>query len=118
MDRNSRNQEPQGIRDAAGYTGVESGVTLVNTGWSRQDRQQLVMEGDLVACISEGETHDQRGTQGQRYAGAFVMPGLIDMHDHYPVNEPELGGLLFLLRGVGMRRFLSPHQADADQGRD
>ena len=75
-------------------------VNIVNPGRERLDRQTLVVEGDQISRISQGELQGSVGIGNQGYAGAYVLPGLIDMHVHIPPPTRELVSLLFLAHGV------------------
>ncbi|MEW6268770.1 MAG: amidohydrolase family protein [Thermodesulfobacteriota bacterium] len=87
-------------------------VTIVDPGQSRRTVRQLQVRRGRIVGLGQGgfaprpdlydpeaATHDV-----SRYAGAFVLPGLIDMHVHQPPDTPfgdvELASLLFLVHGV------------------
>lgn len=81
---------------------VFSNVTVVNPDLDRRAGQTLTVEGDRIESII---TYDPaRGASGApgRFAGSYVLPGLIDMHVHNSlwVGDRELFGLLFLAHGV------------------
>lgn len=83
---------------------VFSHVTVVNPGGERRSAQTLVVDGPRIATIADdaGEGRDDGSTR--RYRGAYVLPGLIDMHAHYPpplmMQEYEMWDLLYLAYGV------------------
>jgi imidazolonepropionase-like amidohydrolase len=75
-----------------------SGVILVNPGIHRTpDRRVVVRDGAIEAITDDPEP-------GGPYAGSYVLPGLIDMHVHFPppagLGSTELFSLLFLYHGV------------------
>jgi imidazolonepropionase-like amidohydrolase len=75
-------------------------VTLVEPGVGRREGVRL----ELV----DGRIHAAKATQqpsgSGEFAGAFVLPGLIDLHVHHPpgfaLGGREVFGLLFLAHGV------------------
>lgn len=78
---------------------VLDGVTLVQPGEGRLASRRLRIEGDRIAAV-EADSGDASGP----FAGAFVLPGLVDLHVHHPppiaVGERELFAALFLRHGV------------------
>src|SRR5262245_39245663 len=74
---------------------VLGGVTVVNPGLGRDPDRRIVVRGARIAAIVPSA--DAPST---RYAGSFVLPGLIDMHVHFGPHQRELFGLLFLAHGV------------------
>jgi imidazolonepropionase-like amidohydrolase len=64
-----------------------SGVTVVNPGLDRRPNQTVVVEGGTIKSISA----DASAAADARYANAYVLPGLIDMHVHNP--PPQTGDL-------------------------
>lgn len=83
---------------------ILSGVTLVNPGQERREHQSIHVRRGVIEQI---ET--ERAGKGERngaslYSGAYVLPGLIDLHTHLPPASPlKLTGyvcLLFLAHGV------------------
>ena len=79
---------------------VLTDVTIVRPTEGRSPHQTVVVRGGRIARIVEtgpGEVRDA-------YSGAFVLPGLIDLHVHHPpawaLAERELFALLFLSHGV------------------
>ena len=79
---------------------VLPGVTLVNPAQGRRERVDLQVEGDAIAAVS----HGLEGQRLDRYAGAFVLPGLIDLHTHLPpdnaLNLIPYSALQYLAHGV------------------
>jgi cytosine/adenosine deaminase-related metal-dependent hydrolase len=75
-------------------------VTLVNPGERPLPGQTVIVEGDRITRIAPTPP----GVAAGPYAGAIVVPGLIDSHVHHPppfaVGERELFALLFLSHGV------------------
>ncbi len=75
-------------------------VTVVNPGVSR-DPGRTVTLGETIERIEAGSGSEVRVAA---YAGAYLLPGLIDLHVHYPPawapGEQELFSLLFLAHGV------------------
>src|SRR5438046_1958684 len=57
-----------------------SGVTVINPGIDRRANQSIVVEGSSIKAIREGNAP----AADARYSGAYVLPGLIDMHVHNP----------------------------------
>ena len=82
---------------------VLEGVTLVEPGESRRPWMRLVVEGETILRVEAAGA----GAGGE-FAGSFVLPGLTDMHVHFPPpslpGQTELFALLHLLHGVTMVR--------------
>jgi cytosine/adenosine deaminase-related metal-dependent hydrolase len=78
---------------------VLSDVTLVEPGRARAANRRVVVEGGALAGIS-----DAQPAAGDPFAGAFVLPGLNDLHAHFPPasipGQTELFAFLFLYHGV------------------
>ena len=74
-------------------------MTLIRPGVGRETRQRIVVEGSRVASIGPTEA----GT-ADAYSGMYVLPGLTDMHVHFPPaalpGQAELFSFLFLYHGV------------------
>ena len=79
---------------------VLTNVKVVNPGKERPDRQTIIIEGDRITRISRSDPRDSAEPGVTRYVGAYVLPGLIDMHVHIPPPTRELTNLLFLTYGV------------------
>jgi imidazolonepropionase-like amidohydrolase len=88
-------------------------VTIVNPGQERRAVPRLDVRAGRIAWLGSGGIAPRAGAEDptrpdapdvQRYAGAYVLPGLIDMHVHQPPATPlgdvELATLLFLRYGV------------------
>jgi hypothetical protein len=80
-----------------------SGLVAVEPGGARRTGVTFVAEGDRIGSI------DADGAPGAppasaRYAGSYLLPGLVDLHVHHPpaaaVGQRELFALLFLAHGV------------------
>lgn len=76
-----------------------SSVTLVEPGVGRRADVFVAVEGGEIAEIAPG-----RADPDDPFAGAFVLPGLNDLHVHFPPptlpGQTELWSFLFLLHGV------------------
>ncbi len=72
-------------------------VTLVQPGEGRRADRRVVIEGARIDEIGPATGTDE-------LAGAFALPGLIDMHVHFPpdsgLRQSEIHTFLFLLHGV------------------
>ena len=60
-------------------------VNVVNPGLGRKERQRLTVEGSTITDISNFEPLHSEEDEERRYAGAYALPGLIDMHVNFPV---------------------------------
>lgn len=82
---------------AAGAT--LDGVTLVEPGASRRVGMRLVVSGDRIESVSA-----MQGDADAPFAGATVLPGLNDLHVHFPPpslpGQTELFAFLYLYHGV------------------
>ena len=78
---------------------VLDGVTLVEPGVSRRASVRVVVEGSSIERIEDAPP-DAAGP----FAGMFVLPGLVDMHVHFPPptlpGQTELFAFLHLYHGV------------------
>ncbi|HEV8715571.1 MAG TPA: amidohydrolase family protein [Candidatus Binatia bacterium] len=80
---------------------VLSEVTVVDPGRDRRAKQTVSVEGEKIARIAESTVQESAGTNTGRFAGAYVLPGLIDMHVHFmSYPDRDLFALLFLAHGV------------------
>ncbi len=79
---------------------VFSNVTVINPGRTRQAGQTLTSEGGQIISISATSSDSPTSEASDRFSGAYVLPGLIDMHVHHTAIDWELYGLLFLTHGV------------------
>lgn len=78
-------------------------VTLVAPGVGRLEGRSLGVRDGVIAGLG-GAGSVGIGTTLDRYAGAFVLPGLINLHTHLPPATPlqltRYFGLLYLAHGV------------------
>ena len=76
---------------------VLADVTLVQPGEGRLAGRRVVVEGGVIRSIGPAEGTDA-------LAGVFALPGLVDMHVHFPpampLGQTELFSLLYLAHGV------------------
>ena len=81
---------------------VFSNVTVVNPGVDRRAGRTLTVDGGRIESILADDPGRQASEATERFAGAYVLPGLIDMHVHHSsgLGDRELFGLLFLAHGV------------------
>jgi imidazolonepropionase-like amidohydrolase len=72
-------------------------VTVINPGVDRRPGQTLALAGDRIERIETAPAAAERRGDGS-FSGAFVLPGLIDLHHHLPpANILELSGFACLL---------------------
>ncbi len=80
---------------------VLTNVTVINPGRERLAGRTLVVEDGRIASI---EPTAAGAPANPAFDGAFVIPGLIDMHVHFPpdagLRQTELFAFLFLEHGV------------------
>ena len=79
-----------------------SRVTVINPGSDRRANQTVLIRDGRVAAISDSPP-DTLPAFAYHQAGRYVLPGLIDMHVHLPVETVGLRGAfqtLFLSAGV------------------
>jgi hypothetical protein len=78
---------------------VLEGVTLVEPGGFRRASVRLVVEGSSIERIEDAPPR-----AAGPFAGAFVLPGLVDLHVHFPPptlpGQTALFALLHLQHGV------------------
>lgn len=79
---------------------VLAGVSVVNPGRGRAESRTLRVAGERIAHLGSGGPVAAAGPGAGRYAGCYVLPGLIDMHVHVPPHVRPLVDLLFLAHGV------------------
>lgn len=76
---------------------VLADVTVVQPGEGRLPGRRVVVEGGTIASIGPA-------SGGDAFAGTFALPGLIDMHVHFPpetgLRQTELFAFLHLRHGV------------------
>ncbi len=75
-------------------------VTVVNPGQERRPGQTLVVSAECIAHIATAPEQHLPTAGLERCTGAYVLPGLIDMHVHIPPPCRELCNVLFLAHGV------------------
>lgn len=78
---------------------VLEGVTVVNPGAGRAQHRTVKIEGATIAAIDATPANP-----AAPYVGYTVLPGLVDMHVHFPpptgLGQTELFAFLFLAHGV------------------
>ncbi len=83
-------------------------VTIVNPGGVRVAGRTIECAGDRIARISPSSPNGTSGTGSKTIRGGYALPGLTDMHVHYPPDLPgdqfELFCFLFLAHGVTSTR--------------
>src|SRR6188474_647579 len=79
------------------------GVTVVNPGRSREAHQTIEVRDGRIRRVAGSEAADDAGPF-RDLQGAFVVPGLVDLHTHLPPDNAlrltPLAGLLYLAHGV------------------
>jgi hypothetical protein len=71
---------------------VLSNVTVINPAHDRHSAQTVKIDnGRITAIASHSEADDN--SSARSYAGAYVLPGLIDMHVHHPPARMDPGAL-------------------------
>lgn len=77
-----------------------SDVTLIHPGVSRREHRRLVVEGDKIREIGDATAN----SAGDPFTGMYVLPGLTDIHVHFPPpalpGSTELFAFLHLYHGV------------------
>jgi len=80
------------------------GVTIVNPGASRKSNQRIRIHAGRITSITTDLPGLPDSPDVHRYAGAYVLPGLIDMHVHHSAAvqafDVHLFELLYLAYGV------------------
>jgi hypothetical protein len=79
---------PQGI--------ILSDVNVVNPAQKTVLNRTVVVDGGEISQIGPAGP----GDSSSRYAGCYLLPGLVDMHVHIPPSIRSLCSLLFLSHGV------------------
>jgi len=80
---------------------ILSEVTVINPSRDRRAKQTVLVEGEKIARIVDSTVQGAAATHTRRFAGAYVLPGLIDMHVHFAsYPDRDLFALLFLAHGV------------------
>ena len=89
---------PEPLRPPARDDAVFDDVVLVEPGVGRRTHRQLVLEAGRIAAVKAA------GDRGGPWSGAFVLPGLVDAHVHFPPpylpGHIELFSFLFLRHGI------------------
>ncbi len=62
-------------------------VTVINPGSGRRAHQTIRVSGSTIESISDYSASADTSADARRYAGAYVLPGLIDMHVHHPLGQ-------------------------------
>jgi imidazolonepropionase-like amidohydrolase len=99
-----------------------SGVTIINPSRDRRPNQSLVVSGGTISSISERAPENA----DPRFRGAYVLPGLIDMHVHTPPPPANADIRFFFLmylahgvttiRDMGNNGFMFRERADTLSG--
>ncbi len=75
-------------------------VTVIEPGRTRLDHQDVWIAGGRVASITPSAGESKTAT----LTGGYVLPGLIDMHVHFPpavaIGQTDLWATIFLAHGV------------------
>src|SRR5262245_14553444 len=91
-------------------------VTIVNPERGRLEHRKSVVAGSTIAGIEPASGADSPGAP-EEYRGAYVLPGLIDMHVHHPpsfaVRDRQVFHLLYLAYGVTTVRDTGDFGSDA-----
>jgi imidazolonepropionase-like amidohydrolase len=78
-------------------------VTVVEPGRSRREHQTLTVRRGTIRRVGPTSSADDVGLFGE-LRGAFVVPGLVDLHAHLPPDNAlrltPYAGLLYLAHGV------------------
>jgi hypothetical protein len=98
-------------------TTVFDGVVLIEPGSGRRRAKRLEVAEGRIAEIGSATLNDTGEPTGQGpYTGAFVLPGLIDAHVHFPPpvvpGQTELFAFLYLAHGITGVRSLGDVGAD------
>ena len=82
---------------------ILAGVTVWDADGGRRPDRTVVVRGARILSVEPSRADDSPAVR-VRHEGAYVLPGLIDMHVHLPpefaIGQPELFALLFLAHGV------------------
>jgi len=80
------------------------GVTVVNPGQMRLSAQTVTVHDARIGAIHPTRSDERPSTGAEQFMGAFVLPGLVDVHIHLPphwaAGQLERFMLLFLAHGV------------------
>ncbi len=73
------------------------GVIVVQPGEGRSGSNRIIIEQGTIASV-------RTSAEAGEFSGAFVLPGLVDMHVHFPpktgLRQSELFSFLFLYHGA------------------
>jgi imidazolonepropionase-like amidohydrolase len=79
-------------------------VTLIRPGQGRETHRRLVVTGGSIERIEAAAPGAAGAGSGGPFAGTYVLPGLNDLHVHFPPASPlghsELFAFLLLYHGV------------------
>ena len=79
-------------------------VTVVNPGSGRRAHQTIHAAASIIESITDYSPITDTAPDARRYAGSYVLPGLIDMHVHHPLarlpTDIKLFDVLHLAYGV------------------
>ncbi|MGO9605855.1 MAG: amidohydrolase family protein [Candidatus Binataceae bacterium] len=105
---------------------VLTGVTIVNPGLNRLKGKTLVVKDGRILKVEDVAPADA-GIVAARYAGYYVLPGLIDMHVHTPPLPANVDRQFFYLqylvngvttiRDMGNSGFLLRDRAETAEGK-
>jgi hypothetical protein len=82
-------------------------ITVVNPGKERLANMRLTVKGARIQDISPSDANPNRSPIQPQYAGQYALPGLIDMHVHYPILPSKLIPSTFDLAEIFAPLFLS-----------
>ncbi len=88
------------------FDGTLTGLTLIEAGEPARANAWVRMHSGRLEAVGfgDGGSSDGATTIDRTWSGLYAMPGLVDMHVHYPpgiaVGNAELWSLLFLAHGV------------------
>ena len=95
------------ILDVPGQGVVLHDVTVVNPGKERLTSRCLTVKGGRIQDISPANTGSNHAHFQHQYAGRYALPGLIDMHVHFPIPPSNLIPSTFDLAAIFAPLFLS-----------
>lgn len=78
-------------------------VTIVNPGEDRIAGQRIRVDGGVIAQITDASPENPAPPETTSLSGLYALPGIIDMHVHYPpaaVRLTRYFSLLYLAHGV------------------
>jgi cytosine/adenosine deaminase-related metal-dependent hydrolase len=108
---------PEPLIPSPRSSAVFDDVVLVEPGVGRRAHRKLVLEDGRIGPVTGSED------RGGRWSGAFVLPGLVDHHVHFPPRylpgQIELFSFLFLRHGVtGVRSLGDVNEGSSVRARD